>query len=106
MRKFNVYVADICKVAMVSLDAGMIFCRGGTFVFSFSISQVYPHEAPKVKCKTKVRELFKRRKPLCLPCLARYLGTAPSFHLLKVNRVTDQGNGSFIKSVRFWKSLS
>jgi ubiquitin-conjugating enzyme E2 M len=23
-------------------------------VFSFQISQVYPHEAPKVKCKTKV----------------------------------------------------
>eukprot|EP00897_Mesotaenium_endlicherianum_P004836 jgi/Mesen1/4380/ME000222S03507 len=27
---------------------------GGTFVFSFQIPQVYPHEAPKVKCKTKV----------------------------------------------------
>nr|GMD99362.1 NEDD8-conjugating enzyme Ubc12 [Ipomoea batatas] len=27
---------------------------GGTFVFSFHISPIYPHEAPKVKCKTKV----------------------------------------------------
>nr|XP_025883751.1 uncharacterized protein LOC104645363 [Solanum lycopersicum] len=27
---------------------------GGTFVFSFSISSIYPPEAPKVKCKTKV----------------------------------------------------
>ncbi|KAJ6409188.1 hypothetical protein OIU84_008814 [Salix udensis] len=26
---------------------------GGTFVFSFQISSIYPHEAPKVKCKTK-----------------------------------------------------
>eukprot|EP00270_Netrium_digitus_P020054 TRINITY_DN811_c0_g1_i1.p1 TRINITY_DN811_c0_g1~~TRINITY_DN811_c0_g1_i1.p1 ORF type:complete len:184 (-),score=19.13 TRINITY_DN811_c0_g1_i1:182-733(-) len=30
------------------------FYTGGTFVFSFQIPQVYPHEAPKVKCKTKV----------------------------------------------------
>ncbi|GER37604.1 ubiquitin-conjugating enzyme family protein [Striga asiatica] len=27
---------------------------GGTFVFSFQISPIYPHDAPKVKCKTKV----------------------------------------------------
>ncbi|CAI9771439.1 unnamed protein product [Fraxinus pennsylvanica] len=27
---------------------------GGAFVFSFQISPIYPHEAPKVKCKTKV----------------------------------------------------
>ncbi|KAL2521018.1 NEDD8-conjugating enzyme Ubc12 [Forsythia ovata] len=27
---------------------------GGAFVFSFQISTMYPHEAPKVKCKTKV----------------------------------------------------
>ncbi|CAI9763699.1 unnamed protein product [Fraxinus pennsylvanica] len=27
---------------------------GGTFIFSFQISPIYPHEAPKVKCKTKV----------------------------------------------------
>ncbi|KAL3351581.1 hypothetical protein AABB24_019917 [Solanum stoloniferum] len=30
------------------------YYMGGTFVFSFSISSIYPHEAPKVKCKTKV----------------------------------------------------
>ena len=28
--------------------------RGGAFVFSFNISTSYPHDAPKVKCKTKV----------------------------------------------------
>ncbi|KAG6588622.1 NEDD8-conjugating enzyme Ubc12, partial [Cucurbita argyrosperma subsp. sororia] len=27
---------------------------GGTFLFSFQVSPVYPHEPPKVKCKTKV----------------------------------------------------
>lgn len=32
-----------------------IFCySGGTFLFSFHVSPIYPHEAPKVKCKTKV----------------------------------------------------
>ena len=30
-------------------------CSGGAFVFSFDISTAYPHDAPKVKCKTKVR---------------------------------------------------
>eukprot|EP00271_Cylindrocystis_brebissonii_P011632 TRINITY_DN29515_c0_g1_i1.p1 TRINITY_DN29515_c0_g1~~TRINITY_DN29515_c0_g1_i1.p1 ORF type:complete len:183 (+),score=30.04 TRINITY_DN29515_c0_g1_i1:381-929(+) len=30
------------------------FYTNGLFVFSFDIPQVYPHEAPKVKCKTKV----------------------------------------------------
>lgn len=30
------------------------YYHGGAFVFSFSISPIYPHEAPKVKCKTKV----------------------------------------------------
>lgn len=30
------------------------YYHGGTFVFSFGISPLYPHEAPKVKCKTKV----------------------------------------------------
>ncbi|MBA0618185.1 hypothetical protein Godav_027568 [Gossypium davidsonii] len=33
-------------------DEGYYF--GGTFLFSFQVSPVYPHEAPKVKCKTKV----------------------------------------------------
>ncbi|CAK9153090.1 unnamed protein product [Ilex paraguariensis] len=28
--------------------------RGGKFLFSFQVSPIYPHEAPKVKCKTKV----------------------------------------------------
>uniref|UniRef100_A0A803MQT6 UBC core domain-containing protein n=1 Tax=Chenopodium quinoa TaxID=63459 RepID=A0A803MQT6_CHEQI len=27
---------------------------GGTFVFTFQVPSVYPHEPPKVKCKTKV----------------------------------------------------
>ncbi|EFJ19328.1 RUB1-conjugating enzyme 2, E2 [Selaginella moellendorffii] len=30
------------------------YYQDGTFVFSFQISPLYPHEAPKVKCKTKV----------------------------------------------------
>lgn len=31
--------------------------RSGRFVFSFKIPQGYPHEAPKVKCLTKVLSL-------------------------------------------------
>ncbi|KAL5232271.1 hypothetical protein ABZP36_031047 [Zizania latifolia] len=30
------------------------FYLGGTFVFTFQVSPSYPHEPPKVKCKTKV----------------------------------------------------
>eukprot|EP00243_Klebsormidium_subtile_P002748 TRINITY_DN15548_c0_g1_i1.p1 TRINITY_DN15548_c0_g1~~TRINITY_DN15548_c0_g1_i1.p1 ORF type:complete len:184 (-),score=21.74 TRINITY_DN15548_c0_g1_i1:174-725(-) len=30
------------------------YYTGGTFAFSFTIPTIYPHEAPKVKCKTKV----------------------------------------------------
>eukprot|EP00236_Picocystis_salinarum_P005309 CAMPEP_0113925870 /NCGR_PEP_ID=MMETSP1159-20121227/3445_1 /TAXON_ID=88271 /ORGANISM="Picocystis salinarum" /LENGTH=182 /DNA_ID=CAMNT_0000926211 /DNA_START=168 /DNA_END=716 /DNA_ORIENTATION=- /assembly_acc=CAM_ASM_000767 len=30
------------------------YYRGGNFVFSFAVPSVYPHEAPKVKCLTKV----------------------------------------------------
>ncbi|KAK8656407.1 hypothetical protein V6N13_098360 [Hibiscus sabdariffa] len=30
------------------------FYLGGKFVFTFQVSPIYPHEAPKVKCKTKV----------------------------------------------------
>jgi len=33
-------------------DSGMY--KGGCFVFSFTISDSYPHEAPKVKCETQV----------------------------------------------------
>ncbi|KAL6012399.1 CAAX prenyl protease [Asimina triloba] len=28
--------------------------KGGIFVFTFQVPTIYPHEAPKVKCKTKV----------------------------------------------------
>jgi len=31
------------------------FHKGGSFTFSFVVAPTYPHEAPKVKCKTKVR---------------------------------------------------
>ncbi|OEL24534.1 NEDD8-conjugating enzyme Ubc12 [Dichanthelium oligosanthes] len=31
-----------------------VISRGGTFVFTFQVSPSYPHEPPKVKCKTKV----------------------------------------------------
>lgn len=30
------------------------FRRGGAFLFTFAVSANYPHEAPKVKCVTKV----------------------------------------------------
>eukprot|EP00245_Coleochaete_scutata_P000282 TRINITY_DN10354_c0_g1_i1.p1 TRINITY_DN10354_c0_g1~~TRINITY_DN10354_c0_g1_i1.p1 ORF type:complete len:185 (-),score=42.03 TRINITY_DN10354_c0_g1_i1:1115-1669(-) len=30
------------------------YYQGGSFTFSFQVPTVYPHEAPKVKCKTKV----------------------------------------------------
>ncbi|KAL6213553.1 hypothetical protein ACLB2K_013000 [Fragaria x ananassa] len=30
------------------------YYQGGTFMFTFQVSPMYPHEAPKVKCKTKV----------------------------------------------------
>uniref|UniRef100_A0A0C9RL54 TSA: Wollemia nobilis Ref_Wollemi_Transcript_12769_807 transcribed RNA sequence n=1 Tax=Wollemia nobilis TaxID=56998 RepID=A0A0C9RL54_9CONI len=30
------------------------FYQGGTFTFSFQVPSGYPHEPPKVKCKTKV----------------------------------------------------
>ena len=35
-------------------DLGMMR-RGGTFTFDFVIATSYPHDAPKVKCKTKVQ---------------------------------------------------
>lgn len=30
------------------------YYKGGSFLFTFQVSPIYPHEAPKVKCKTKV----------------------------------------------------
>lgn len=30
-------------------------CRGGAFLFTFRVPPTYPHDAPKVKCLTKVR---------------------------------------------------
>ncbi|CAN6563109.1 hypothetical protein ACFX13_027798 [Malus domestica] len=30
------------------------YYSGGTFSFTFQVAPIYPHEAPKVKCKTKV----------------------------------------------------
>ncbi|KAF7138526.1 hypothetical protein RHSIM_Rhsim07G0236200 [Rhododendron simsii] len=30
------------------------YYSGDLFLFSFKVSPIYPHEAPKVKCKTKV----------------------------------------------------
>lgn len=37
---------------IISPDEG--FYRNGRFVFSFKVGQGYPHDAPKVKCETKV----------------------------------------------------
>lgn len=33
-------------------------CSGGKFLFSFQVPSIYPHEPPKVKCKTKVQLFF------------------------------------------------
>ncbi|CAK7339519.1 unnamed protein product [Dovyalis caffra] len=38
----------------VSIRPDEGYYLGGTFLFSFQVSAIYPHEAPKVKCKTKV----------------------------------------------------
>ncbi|KAE8695340.1 NEDD8-conjugating enzyme Ubc12 [Hibiscus syriacus] len=38
----------------VSIRPDEGYYLGGTFLFSFQVSPIYPHEAPKVKCKTKV----------------------------------------------------
>ncbi|XP_071735260.1 probable NEDD8-conjugating enzyme Ubc12-like [Rutidosis leptorrhynchoides] len=37
---------------LIKPDEG--YYRGGKFGFTFNVSTIYPHEAPKVKCKTKV----------------------------------------------------
>ncbi|PRQ26979.1 putative aminoacyltransferase, E1 ubiquitin-activating enzyme [Rosa chinensis] len=42
------------KVYEVSIRPDEGYYTGGKFVFSFQISDIYPHEAPKVKCMTKV----------------------------------------------------
>lgn len=34
----------------------MSHLRSGKFTFTFQISAIYPHEAPKVKCRTKVNQ--------------------------------------------------
>ncbi|EEF52533.1 ubiquitin-conjugating enzyme m, putative [Ricinus communis] len=38
----------------VTIMPGEGYYKGGKFVFSFQVSHVYPHDAPKVKCQTKV----------------------------------------------------
>ncbi|KAM7250555.1 hypothetical protein ACFE04_022438 [Oxalis oulophora] len=38
----------------VSIKPDDGYYLGGTFLFTFQVSPIYPHEAPKVKCKTKV----------------------------------------------------
>ncbi|CAL5371165.1 unnamed protein product [Camellia sinensis] len=38
----------------VSIRPDEGYYLGGTFFFSFEVSPIYPHEAPKVKCKTMV----------------------------------------------------
>ncbi|KAK1292250.1 NEDD8-conjugating enzyme Ubc12 [Acorus calamus] len=38
----------------VTLQPDEGYYLGGSFVFTFQVPPIYPHEAPKVKCKTKV----------------------------------------------------
>lgn len=54
LRMWVVLCCLVYRILVFNLRVNVIG-RGGTFIFSFQISQVYPHEAPKVKCKTKVR---------------------------------------------------
>ncbi|KAL6212938.1 hypothetical protein ACLB2K_018153 [Fragaria x ananassa] len=38
----------------VTIEPDEGYYQGGRFVFTFEVTPVYPHEAPKVKCDTKV----------------------------------------------------
>nr|XP_043634792.1 NEDD8-conjugating enzyme Ubc12-like [Erigeron canadensis]XP_043634794.1 NEDD8-conjugating enzyme Ubc12-like [Erigeron canadensis] len=38
----------------ISMKPDEGYYQGGKFLFTFNVSAIYPHEAPKVKCKTKV----------------------------------------------------
>ncbi|KAL5715156.1 CAAX prenyl protease [Ranunculus cassubicifolius] len=38
----------------ITLQPDEGYYNGGKFVFTFQVAAVYPHEPPKVKCKTKV----------------------------------------------------
>jgi len=46
----------------VTLKPDEGYYKGGSFLFTFNVSASYPHEAPKVKCKTKVRATGRRRR--------------------------------------------
>lgn len=54
----NMYICwmNLILSTCVALLFMCLQIRCGTFIFSFQISPIYPHEAPKVKCKTKVYE--------------------------------------------------
>ena len=41
-------------LAPLSFDATAGFYKGGEFLFDFKITPQYPHDAPKIKCVTKV----------------------------------------------------
>lgn len=55
------FAASSCKppVAQCHHSCTCLGClrRGGAFTFSFNISTSYPHDAPKVKCRTKARRM-------------------------------------------------
>ncbi|CAN0884501.1 NEDD8-conjugating enzyme Ubc12 [Linum grandiflorum] len=38
----------------ISVQPAEGYYKAGSFSFSFQVSHIYPHEPPKVKCKTKV----------------------------------------------------
>ncbi|KAJ6682079.1 NEDD8-CONJUGATING ENZYME UBC12-LIKE-RELATED [Salix koriyanagi] len=64
----------------VSIRPDEGYYLGGTFLFSFQVSPIYPHEAPKVKCKTKGLPSKHRFRRKCLPqYLARRLETCPQY---------------------------
>ncbi|GAY42762.1 hypothetical protein CUMW_069380 [Citrus unshiu] len=49
----NNYQDDLMNFE-VSIKPDEGYYQNGTFVFSFEVPPIYPHDAPKVKCKTKV----------------------------------------------------
>lgn len=49
---------SLCRCSV--LTSPIYVRRGGKFIFDFTISPSYPHEAPKVLCLTKVRPNYAR----------------------------------------------
>ncbi|KAG4401755.1 hypothetical protein GLYMA_02G058950v4 [Glycine max] len=51
----------------VSIRPDKGYYKGGTFLFTFQVSPIYPHEAPKVKVQDKGLPSKYRLGRKCLP---------------------------------------